>query len=45
MSALLLNTRAVVAHFSFLSQRDLFATDLLDRYRAYANEAACEIKI
>ncbi|MCJ1470359.1 hypothetical protein MMC07_009004 [Pseudocyphellaria aurata] len=41
----LINTKASVAHFTFMTQHDLFATDLLDRYRAYANEMVCTEKI
>ncbi|KAI1630753.1 hypothetical protein F4809DRAFT_242247 [Biscogniauxia mediterranea] len=37
-----IDTRAVVAHFSFATQAEGMArTDLLDRWRAYANEAVC----
>ncbi|KAI0015842.1 hypothetical protein F4780DRAFT_773272 [Xylariomycetidae sp. FL0641] len=37
-----IDTRAVVAHFSFFTQADgIRATDLLDRWRAFANEAVC----
>ncbi|MCJ1427508.1 hypothetical protein MMC29_005411 [Sticta canariensis] len=42
---LLINTKSSVAHFTFMTQHDLFATDLLDRYRAYANEMVCAEKI
>ncbi|KAI0597139.1 hypothetical protein F4775DRAFT_267142 [Biscogniauxia sp. FL1348] len=38
-----IDTRAVVAHFSFSTQAEGMArTDLLDRWRAYANEAVCQ---
>lgn len=38
----LIDTRSVVAHFSFFTQQDgISKTDLLDRWRAYANEAVC----
>jgi hypothetical protein len=38
-----IDTRAVVGHFSFFIQRDkICQTDLLDRYRALANEIACD---
>lgn len=37
----LVNTHAVAAHFSFRTQHELYETDLLDRYRAYANEMVC----
>ncbi|KAL8920436.1 MAG: hypothetical protein Q9172_004483 [Xanthocarpia lactea] len=37
----LVNTHAVAAHFSFRTQHELYDTDLLDRYRAYANEMVC----
>lgn len=40
-SALLVNTHAIAAHFSFRSQHEMYDTDLLDRYRAYANEMIC----
>ncbi|KAI1498419.1 hypothetical protein F5X99DRAFT_431737 [Biscogniauxia marginata] len=37
-----IDTRAVVAHFSFWTQSEGMArTDLLDRWRAFANEAVC----
>lgn len=39
--ALLVNTHAIAAHFSFRSQHEMYDTDLLDRYRAYANEMIC----
>ena len=39
--ALLVNTHAIAAHFSFRSQHEMYDTDLLDRYRAYANEKIC----
>ena len=39
--ALLVNTHAIAAHFSFRSQHEMYDTDLLDRYRAYANEMVC----
>ncbi|KAL6721411.1 hypothetical protein ACLMJK_000514 [Lecanora helva] len=38
---LLVNTHAIAAHFSFRSQHEMYQTDLLDRYRAYANEMIC----
>ena len=38
---LLVNTHAIAAHFSFRSQHEMYDTDLLDRYRAYANEMVC----
>lgn len=38
---LLVNTHAIAAHFSFRSQHEMYDTDLLDRYRAYANEMIC----
>ncbi|ETS85654.1 hypothetical protein PFICI_03679 [Pestalotiopsis fici W106-1] len=37
----LINTRALVAHFSFGIQTEISHTDLLDRYRLYANEHVC----
>ncbi|KAI1371014.1 hypothetical protein F4677DRAFT_457461 [Hypoxylon crocopeplum] len=38
----LIDTRSVVAHFSFFTQQDgITKSDLLDRWRAYANEAVC----
>lgn len=37
----IVNTHAVAAHFSFRTQHELYDTDLLDRYRAYANEMVC----
>ena len=37
-----IDTRAIVSHFSFYPQHDgMKETDLLDRYRAYANEMVC----
>lgn len=38
---LLVNTHAIAAHFSFRIQHEVYETDLLDRYRAYANEMIC----
>ncbi|KAI1082624.1 hypothetical protein F5B20DRAFT_569218 [Whalleya microplaca] len=39
----LIDTRSVVSHFSFFTQQDgITKTDLLDRYRAFANEAVCK---
>jgi hypothetical protein len=39
----IIDTRAVVGHFSFFTQiEEIRETDLLDRYRAYANEAVCQ---
>ncbi|KAI3319951.1 hypothetical protein HD806DRAFT_525245 [Xylariaceae sp. AK1471] len=39
----IIDTRAVVGHFSFFTQAEnIRQTDLLDRYRAYANEAVCK---
>ncbi|KAG8529541.1 uncharacterized protein KY384_006178 [Bacidia gigantensis] len=38
---LLVNTHAIAAHFGFRSQAEMYDTDLLDRYRAYANENIC----
>lgn len=38
----LVATRAVVSHYSFKGDREnVLKTDLLDRYRAYANEMVC----
>ncbi|KAL8668161.1 MAG: hypothetical protein Q9202_000139 [Teloschistes flavicans] len=37
----LVNTHAVAAHFSFRTQHEIYDTDLLSRYRAYANEMIC----
>ena len=40
--ALLIDTHAIVAHFSFGVQfNEMAETDILDRYRAYANEMVC----
>ena len=39
---LLVNTHAIAAHFSFRTQHELYDTDLLSRYRAYANEFICK---
>ncbi|KXJ90607.1 hypothetical protein Micbo1qcDRAFT_205428 [Microdochium bolleyi] len=39
---ILIDTRSVVSHYSFYIQlKSIRQTDLLDRYRALANEAAC----
>ncbi|KAI1428943.1 hypothetical protein F5Y12DRAFT_782212 [Xylaria sp. FL1777] len=39
----IIDTRAVVGHFSFFTQaKELRQTDLLDRWRAFANEAVCQ---
>lgn len=45
LSAFFINTKSIVAHYTFMTQHDLVATDLLDRYRAYANEMVCTEKI
>ncbi|KAH9890866.1 hypothetical protein F4778DRAFT_372114 [Xylariomycetidae sp. FL2044] len=38
----LIDTRAVVSHYGFVTQQDgVSTTDILDRYRALANEAVC----
>ncbi|KAI1319589.1 hypothetical protein F5Y16DRAFT_390786 [Xylariaceae sp. FL0255] len=38
----IIDTRSVVSHFSFFTQSaEIRKTDLLDRWRAYANEAVC----
>ena len=34
-------TRAIASHFSFGTQREMYDTDLLGRYRAFANEQVC----
>lgn len=36
-----MQTRAIAAHFTFGPQRNVYHTDLLLRYRAYANERVC----
>ena len=36
-----IQSRALAVHFSFGPQRTLYETDLLARYRAYANEFVC----
>lgn len=36
-----IQTRAIAAHFSFGTQHEMYDTDLLSRYRAYANEKIC----
>ncbi|KAI0441824.1 hypothetical protein F4803DRAFT_403069 [Xylaria telfairii] len=39
----IIDTRAVVGHFSFYTQQEnIRQTDLLDRWRAFANEAVCK---
>lgn len=39
----IIDTRAVVGHFSFNMQaEEMRQTDLLDRWRAFANEAVCK---
>ncbi|KAI1288998.1 hypothetical protein F5Y03DRAFT_388912 [Xylaria venustula] len=39
----IIDTRAVVGHFSFFTQaEEIRQTDLLDRWRAFANEAVCK---
>ena len=40
-TALYVNTHAIAAHFSFRTQHELFDSDLLSRWRAYANEMIC----
>lgn len=37
----LVQTHALAAHFSFGAQPEMYDTDLLSRYRAYANEMVC----
>lgn len=37
----LVQTHALTAHFSFAVQKEMYDTDLLSRYRAYANEMVC----
>lgn len=37
----LVQTHALTAHFSFAVQPEMYDTDLLSRYRAYANEMVC----
>jgi len=40
--AAVIDSHAIVSHFSFWpQQRDLLTTDLLDRYKAYADEMVC----
>ena len=41
LKALYVNTHAIAAHFSFRTQHELFDSDLLSRWRAYANEMIC----
>ena len=36
-----IQTKAIASHFSFDPQREMYDTDLLSRYRAYANENIC----
>ncbi|KAI0542413.1 hypothetical protein GGR58DRAFT_524942 [Xylaria digitata] len=39
----IIDTRAIVGHFSFYTQaEEIRQTDLLDRWRAFANEAVCK---
>jgi hypothetical protein len=38
---LLVNTHVIAGHLGFGPQRDIYQTDLLSRYRAYANEMIC----
>lgn len=40
----LVDSHALIAHFNFGTQPELIHTDLLDRYRNYANEFACSAK-
>ena len=37
-----IQTRAIASHFSFGPQGGMYSTDLLARYRAYANEHVCK---
>ena len=39
--ACLVDTRAVIGHFSFGATPELETTDVLNRYMAYANEMVC----
>ena len=42
--SLLLDSRSLVAHFHYgRQQADIMKTDLLDRYRAFANEMVCAV--
>ena len=41
LTALLINTYALAVHFNFFVQTNIYETDLLNRYRAYANEMVC----
>ena len=41
LTALYVNTHAIAAHFSFRTQHEIFDSDLLSRWRAYANEMIC----
>ncbi len=40
-SGLLIHTQAVASHYAFRTQETLDSTDVLSRYRAYANENVC----
>lgn len=40
----LVDTRAIVSHFSFGSQHEVLKTDVLARYLGYANEMVCGTK-
>lgn len=37
----LVDTHAIVSHYAFKKQPELLSTDLLERYRALANERVC----
>jgi len=41
---LLVDTHAIVSHYAFGKQPELLSTDVLARYRAYANEKVCSSK-
>ncbi len=38
---LLIHTQALASHYAFRTQEALDSTDVLSRYRAYANEVVC----
>jgi hypothetical protein len=41
MPGLLVHTQALASHYAFRTQQELDRTDVLNRYRAYADENVC----
>jgi hypothetical protein len=41
LTGLYVHTQALASHYAFKTQKTLGSTDVLSRYRAYANENVC----